>query len=221
MQQIAEALAKLDPDDDQHWTTDGAPRIDAVGEILGAKVTRDQVVAAAPRFSRTNPDLTPAPPPAVESGIDHVALQGDEDVRAGRDAVLAEERRIRDERDAKVAEAKRRHAEVNGKVAVLMRERAALTDRIDELVRELRLLERYVPNPNEYDHRADMAARMDWIRQQRNQRANRVGQTNEALRSLGITGKSALDSAMGRKNSRGTQRPQFPKPDGGAQEGRG
>jgi len=54
---ILEALAKLDPANKDHWTADGLPRLGAVGE----GVTRQQIVAAAPFFSRSNPKLEDAP----------------------------------------------------------------------------------------------------------------------------------------------------------------
>lgn len=51
-EQILAALAQLDPLDDDHWTSDGAPRIDAVEKILGSDVSRKEVVEAAPKLTR-------------------------------------------------------------------------------------------------------------------------------------------------------------------------
>jgi hypothetical protein len=51
---IRGALSKLDPNNDEQWTADGLPRIDAL-EALGLKgVTRGQVTAVAPTFTRFN-----------------------------------------------------------------------------------------------------------------------------------------------------------------------
>lgn len=55
--QIKAAIGKLDPEDDDHWTNDGLPAVDAVAAILDGKVTRKQIDAAAPGFMR--PDPTP------------------------------------------------------------------------------------------------------------------------------------------------------------------
>lgn len=52
---IIAALKKLDPEDESHWTIDGAPRLDALAGLVA--VTRQQVAAAAPQFSRTSLDL--------------------------------------------------------------------------------------------------------------------------------------------------------------------
>lgn len=49
---IKTALNQLDPLDDEQWTTDGAPRVDAVAKILGTEVTRKQITDAAPDLTR-------------------------------------------------------------------------------------------------------------------------------------------------------------------------
>ncbi len=49
---LDEALAGLDPKNDEHWTSDGAPRLDHLSGIVGEKVKRDQVLAAAPTLTR-------------------------------------------------------------------------------------------------------------------------------------------------------------------------
>lgn len=61
---IKEALLALDPANDDQWTVDGAPKLDA----LNLKdVKRQDVVKAAPHFTRTNPRFdTPAEAKAKE-----------------------------------------------------------------------------------------------------------------------------------------------------------
>lgn len=56
---IVEALKKLDVNNDNHWTADGLPRIDTV-KFLGSiqTLTREDINAAAPKFTRTSADLT-------------------------------------------------------------------------------------------------------------------------------------------------------------------
>jgi len=50
---IVAALGQLDPKNDAHWTGNGDPKMDVIESILGSKdVTRAQVKAAAPDFSR-------------------------------------------------------------------------------------------------------------------------------------------------------------------------
>jgi hypothetical protein len=50
---ILAALAALDSHNDEHWTSVGLPSMAAVTAIAG-EVTRRQVEAVAPEFSRTN-----------------------------------------------------------------------------------------------------------------------------------------------------------------------
>lgn len=49
---ILEALAQLDPLDDDQWTADGAPRVDVVEKIVGEDVKRQDIVDADPEFNR-------------------------------------------------------------------------------------------------------------------------------------------------------------------------
>lgn len=50
---ILQALSRLDPDNDEHWTTDGSPRMSAVGALIDSDtVTRADVTNAAPSFTR-------------------------------------------------------------------------------------------------------------------------------------------------------------------------
>jgi len=51
---IKEALSQMDVLDDDQWTQGGDPRIDYLTEVLKQDVSRDEVVNAAPKFSRTN-----------------------------------------------------------------------------------------------------------------------------------------------------------------------
>jgi hypothetical protein len=55
--QLIDVLKGLDPKNDEHWTADGLPRLAAVGP----DVTRAQVVAVAPLFTRTEPRIEPVP----------------------------------------------------------------------------------------------------------------------------------------------------------------
>jgi len=65
--ELKDALIKLDPMEDAHWTQDGSPRIDVVSGFLGSPVTRQQIIDAAPLFSRANSILEKKEPePNVE-----------------------------------------------------------------------------------------------------------------------------------------------------------
>lgn len=53
MSKVLEALGKMDPMNDNHWTSDGMPRIDTVKFLAGdPTLTREMVTAEAPNFTR-------------------------------------------------------------------------------------------------------------------------------------------------------------------------
>ena len=54
---IVEALRQLDEMNDDHWTSDGAPAVEAVRSILGRSASRQEITAAAPLFSRQRLEL--------------------------------------------------------------------------------------------------------------------------------------------------------------------
>lgn len=60
---IRAALAKLDATNDDHWTENGNPRLDALG--FSSTPKRADVTAAAPLFTRSNPVLDAAAPTAL------------------------------------------------------------------------------------------------------------------------------------------------------------
>ena len=51
---ILHSLSKLDVANDDHWTTDGLPRLDIVNEIVGEAVTRADISEHAGAFTRKN-----------------------------------------------------------------------------------------------------------------------------------------------------------------------
>lgn len=87
MSKITDALAKLDPANDNHWTSDGLPRIDTV-RMLAADQTlsRELITAEAPDFSRSNaaPVVVAAPltPAVVAATVAAVAQAVAEPVAA-------------------------------------------------------------------------------------------------------------------------------------------
>ena len=65
---IKEALAKLDIDNDDHWTTEGLPRLDVMKDLVGVAVSRADITAAAKGFSRKSPNLENEKPELTGSG---------------------------------------------------------------------------------------------------------------------------------------------------------
>lgn len=49
---LGEALLRLDPNNDEHWTADGAPVLDVVADLVGRGVSRGEIAQAAPGLNR-------------------------------------------------------------------------------------------------------------------------------------------------------------------------
>lgn len=65
---IKQGLVKLDIDNDDHWTTEGLPRLDVMKDLVGEPVTRADITAAAKGFSRKTPNLEAEQPENTGSG---------------------------------------------------------------------------------------------------------------------------------------------------------
>jgi hypothetical protein len=81
LEQIQEALGKLDTKDDSQWTGDGLPQVSVMSELVGHKVTRAQVTSAAPAFTRDNPSVDgEEPEDELDDTADETTEELDEDL---------------------------------------------------------------------------------------------------------------------------------------------
>jgi hypothetical protein len=69
MEQIRLALSQLDVTNDNHWTSDGLPRIETLKFLTGLTLTRAEITEAAPRFSRISPQLSVVTPEVVAETV--------------------------------------------------------------------------------------------------------------------------------------------------------
>lgn len=58
---VADALQALDPANDEHWTSRGVPSIEAMTKMLGRAVTRAEIEAVAPDYTRSVAKAAKAP----------------------------------------------------------------------------------------------------------------------------------------------------------------
>lgn len=96
---ILGALASLDVSNDNHWTADGAPRLDTVKMLAGnPAITRDMVTIQAPGFTRSSaPTYTfpkeaestasAAPAQAADSGAAATSTAAESDPPAAAEAI--------------------------------------------------------------------------------------------------------------------------------------
>lgn len=129
-EQILNALSKLDPENKDHWTQNGQPLLSVVGE----GVSRQDIMAVAPKFSRENPvlpqpeaELTDTEVKAtIEERMLEIELQREEAARE-----LAEANEIR-------AKAEKKAKEVAARLEALREEQKSLDPRTDaEINRDL------------------------------------------------------------------------------------
>ncbi len=103
VQTIFKALETLNPDDDDHWTSDHAPRLDVLEPLIPG-VTREMLRRAAPLFTRVNPELPDlaaerlAAEEAMRTAQDaeNKALEARKAANAAREVVKTHETEIRD-----------------------------------------------------------------------------------------------------------------------------
>jgi len=129
-EQILQSLSKLDPENKDHWTQNGQPLLSAGGE----GVTRQEVIAVAPQFSRENPVLPSAQPALTDEEVKATLEEKVMEIEIQRqeaEAELAEATRIRQEAEAKAKSAA-------AKLEALRDEQKALDPRTDaEINRDL------------------------------------------------------------------------------------
>lgn len=185
---IREALAKLDAKNDDHWTENGMPRIDALS-IKDLK--RAQVTEAAPLFNRANPTLEAAPvaPPVVqEVRQDEVTFTH---------AELDELTKVVADAKAEVAAAEATAKAANEKVRIAQARQDHLILQLDKL------------RPSHaHENIMGIRAVLDQSTRSREERAGIAKQ----LKEVGVTAAllvagSPLDNAMARKRGFGLTRP--------------
>lgn len=200
--EIRAALQKLDPKNDAHWTEDGLPAIAALG-FKGKAPSRADITNAAPKFTRLVQDISmPSEAKPAEGAADKADKVEPEAVFDGdAEATLVEELQ------AQVADAE---AEVNKLLSVV-------SDAQAKLVKAQNAHRDAVTKLEQTAHKRHDRANMEGIqRVLEGHKAERfaAGRLAQELRSTGIKpemfgGKSAIDSAMARRNARGTNRPNF------------
>lgn len=215
---LAEALIGLDPNNDNHWTGDGLPRLETVRMLAGNPgVTREQVTAAAPGLSRATAGQQGAQPASLGGSTTQAATEapaavqgpsqgsGDGDQGGGADGVAADPAEeagdAGDEEPLATAQAEL-SAALAVQAAANRRVRAA-QEEVDRLLQEA---ERARPRA----HVVNALAVQKYLARQR-ENLQEQGAKREALRGVDLKAllpqRAPIDTALARRNSRGTARP--------------
>ena len=221
-QRLADALLGLDPSNDNHWTGDGLPRLEAAKFLSGnPALTREQVTAAVPGLLRSNVaalaavqgaatrsqggSTTPAATeaPAAAQGPTQGAGDGDQGGGDGGDTADAEEKAGGDGDTDALAAAKAELAVALALQASANRRVHAAQEEVDRLLQEA---ERARPRAHVVNA---MAVQQYLARQRAN--LQEQGEKRAALRGVNLLEllpqRAPIDSALARRTARGTARP--------------
>lgn len=208
---IREALSKLDTMEDDHWTSSGDPKIDAVKDLLGRPVTRQEIVNAAPAFNRENPLIEDpqeevVPDPALTDEVDTSIVD-----------LIASEEPMRIEKFLQLMN-EVPPEQLSALLEVLRVQEQATTDhqkRLEEMSHRIRQsamhtkarLDRELPDID------NQTAIREYLESQQRTREAKHALTYSVLKNIDLKQldpRAAIDRAMARKTQRGTNRPVHP-----------
>jgi hypothetical protein len=205
---IREALSQLDTLDDAVWTAEGFPKIEAVKELLGHPVSRQDIINAAPQFSRSNPIVDEKPDqdpdfelPEVEDDLSMLDVFADS-APMQPEAFLGFLKTVPKEGLQELLEILRQQQLTIG-------EQRKKLDEMDHLIRIATLhtknrINREIPDVS------DGEANRAYLKRQQELRAAKHAATTALLKGMDLKSldpRSPIDRAMARKNARGTKRP--------------
>lgn len=214
---IKEALASLDALDDEQWTQDGAPKTEVVSELVGHKVSRAEIIEAAPKFSRENmvvedEEANDKKEPEVKTEIEETVIDNSVlETFAEMDPMLPEElaANVLSKIDPMQLES------VEKLLIEQIAVSAAKQKEIDEMNRRLKLslattrlwIKQLVPDMN------NQQAIQEYIKRSQANRAAKNAAVQQILGGAKLSDlvkldpRAAIDRAFARKTARGGNRP--------------
>lgn len=206
---IREALGQLDTMEDKDWTAEGQPAVERVSELMGEKVTRQQITNAAPHFTRQNTELEEVIENAVQEEEGRTEEVTDENINE----YLAGE--PMDPHDLLKFMQKVGSGELSAFEKVFMEQLSGIEQNISKL-NDFRFKVKYglglvrarmkVETPDV----DNQTAIMNYIRKQNVVREEKAVVQNELLKKLDIKKldpRAPIDRAFARKTQRGGKRP--------------
>lgn len=216
---IREALGTLDTFDDNLWTSEGLPRLDALKDLLGRTVTRQEVTDAAPKFTRSNTDLSmieDQPSPLSEAQAPPADPLDLEDYSS----ILASfhEASPMSVKDFTAFLSTVPVGALESLLGLIFNQQQAVIQKrneLEEMDRNLKTFKLFTETrlQREVPDMSDQAAIMAFIKSQTEQRAQKKQVMNDIFKGIDLSKfdpRAPIDRAMARKTARGTQRPIHP-----------
>jgi hypothetical protein len=216
-EQILAALQKLDVNNDGHWTADGLPRLETVRLFAGDQsLNRDAITAVASEFTRLaayNAQQAAQVPPAPVAA----ATQEAQDVQAAAPPVanpvpeappvaaeVVQDVPVQEERSPlkqQLAEVQDELSQLDGYAAKLKKHRDQLILKKDDLIAAIQT--ETPNNSNQQDIMSYLASQNKLLEERR----QRIEATKHVNLADFLPKRAPIDVAMGRRNTRGTNRP--------------
>lgn len=212
---IREALSQLDTMDDDLWTANGDPKVDAVEKLVGEDISRQDIINAAPGFKRENP-VVPDQEEAQPEESTSEEEQGDEPdpkVMTQLQELVQEEPKEEQEFSQFLSGFPRQGLP---ELETLLIEQSQAAERAQKQAEEIRRRTKIALSMTRSRIRLEMPdmsnqeAIREYIESQNQQRADRVARSREILRGVNpkdLDPRATIDKSMARKTNRGAKRP--------------
>lgn len=166
---LKEALSLLDHEDDSHWTSDGQPVLAVVSDLVGRKVSREEIIEAAPEMSRQ----------AEEPKDDEIL---DEEPEA--------------EEESGEPDVAQLLAQCDAEIVATDAELKSLAKKLEGLQLKRQELQRLVTS--DYDYKTDMDRRLDHIRKSNARKAQIAADRQAMLAQLPPEVRATIGSPIDR-----------------------
>lgn len=210
-EKIIEALKQLDVADESQWTKGGDPAVEAVSELAGETVTRQQIIDAAPKFNKENPVID-------EDETGNSEENSTEDTGATlnlsppeipyeevNDPTIFVNTYLKDKSQDDLAETVRTIQSDEEILSAEIREKEKLIQKIRQVKSVAR--EYYV---SRFPETTFEESQKDFINKTQARKKANVGIANEFIGNIAKSiGGSQIDNVMSNKTGHGTKRPTF------------
>ena len=196
---IKQALKELNFENDEHWTSDGLPKISAVQELIGTEPTRQQITQADPEFNRQS---------LANQGYEEDADTSSDAVEESAEDSQPEMTKEELEKEKEVEALALEISNLEQKIKAGKESIKAFQDGIVAKQKSLAIAKRKFSAL--CPKKTNTQSIQSYLKQENKNRMIRHEERKKVLGSLSpkdFTAMSPIDAAMARKRTRGSQRP--------------